>query len=124
MVVGNLVGRRCADRLLYAALAAGAVVLALFTVTAHHRLLAAVTIPLIGALGFATVPPLQKRVLGQASGAPTLVSAVNIGAFDLGNTLSTWPRLRRGTRLHDAEPDGGRGRGQLSARRAFSTVTS
>ncbi|WP_431964207.1 hypothetical protein [Nocardia sp. bgisy134] len=30
---------------------------------------------------FATVPPPQKRVLDQAAGAPTLASAVNIGAF-------------------------------------------
>ena len=67
-----------------------AVVLALFTVTAHNKILAAVTIALIGALGFATVPPLQKRVLDQAHGAPTLASAVNIGAFNLGNALSAW----------------------------------
>lgn len=45
---------------------------------------------LIGALGFATVPPLQKRVLDQAHGAPTLASAANIGAFNLGNALSAW----------------------------------
>ncbi|SNT38837.1 MFS transporter, DHA1 family, inner membrane transport protein [Asanoa hainanensis] len=45
---------------------------------------------LIGALGFATVPPLQKRVLDQAHGAPTLASAVNIGAFNLGNALAAW----------------------------------
>lgn len=45
---------------------------------------------LIGALGFATVPPLQKRVLDHAAGAPTLASAVNIGAFNLGNALAAW----------------------------------
>lgn len=45
---------------------------------------------LIGALGFATVPPLQKRVLDQAAGAPTLASAINIGAFNLGNALAAW----------------------------------
>ncbi len=94
MVVGNLVGGRYADRALMpflcATLGALTLVLALFTVTAHHRVLAAVTITLIGALGFATVPPLQKRVLDQASGAPTLASAVNIGAFNLGNALSAW----------------------------------
>jgi DHA1 family inner membrane transport protein len=65
-------------------------VLALFTLTAHNKILAALTIALIGALGFATVPPLQKRVLDQAHGAPTLASAVNIGAFNLGNALSAW----------------------------------
>ncbi|MBW8797387.1 MAG: MFS transporter [Streptomyces sp.] len=94
MVGGNLVGGRFADRalmpILYVSLGGLAIVLALFTLTAHHKALAAVTIVLIGALGFATVPPLQKRVLDQASGAPTLASAVNIGAFNLGNALSAW----------------------------------
>ncbi|ATL29044.1 MFS transporter [Streptomyces formicae] len=94
MVTGNLVGGKFADRalmpLLYISLGALAVVLALFTLTAHNKISAAVTITLIGALGFATVPPLQKRVLDQASGAPTLASAVNIGAFNLGNALSAW----------------------------------
>ncbi|WP_093800075.1 MFS transporter [Streptomyces sp. Wb2n-11] len=94
MVGGNLVGGKFADRalmpLLYVSLGALAVVLALFTVTAHHQIAAAVTIVLIGALGFATVPPLQKRVLDQAAGAPTLASAVNIGAFNLGNALAAW----------------------------------
>ncbi|MFJ5552392.1 MFS transporter [Streptomyces sp. NPDC093225] len=94
MVGGNLVGGRFADRalmpMLYAALGALALVLALFTVTAHHKVLAAVTVALVGALGFATVPPLQKRVLDQAAGAPTLASAMNIGAFNLGNALAAW----------------------------------
>jgi DHA1 family inner membrane transport protein len=94
MVGGNLVGGRFADRrlmpMLYVALGSLAVVLALFTVTAHDKTAAAVTVFLIGALGFATVPPLQKRVLDQASGAPTLASAVNIGAFNLGNALASW----------------------------------
>ncbi|MCC9309559.1 MFS transporter [Kitasatospora sp. RB6PN24] len=94
MFFGNLIGGRLADRklmpLLYGALGGLAVVLALFTLTAHNKVLAAATILLVGALGFATVPPLQKRVLDQAHGAPTLASAVNIGAFNLGNALSAW----------------------------------
>ncbi|MEU6427013.1 MFS transporter [Microbispora sp. NPDC046973] len=94
MVAGNLVGGRFADRalmpMLYVSLGALAVVLAAFTLTAHNKILAAVTVALIGALGFATVPPLQKRVLDLAHGAPTLASAVNIGAFNLGNALSSW----------------------------------
>ncbi|WP_353943590.1 MFS transporter [Streptomyces sp. HUAS MG91] len=94
MVGGNLVGGKFADRalmpMLYVSLGALALVLGLFTVTAHHKVLAAITIALIGALGFATVPPLQKRVLDHASGAPTLASAVNIGAFNAGNALSAW----------------------------------
>ncbi|MFF5476942.1 MFS transporter [Streptomyces sp. NPDC012935] len=94
MVGGNLIGGRYADRalmpMLYVSLGALAVVLALFTLTAQNKVLAAITIALIGALGFATVPPLQKRVLDQAHGAPTLASAVNIGAFNLGNALAAW----------------------------------
>ncbi|MGW8765227.1 MFS transporter [Streptomyces sp. NPDC055815] len=94
MFLGNLLGGRFADRalmpLLYATLGGLAIVLALFTVTAHHKVLAAITILLVGALGFATVPPLQKRVLDQAHGAPTLASAVNIGAFNLGNAVAAW----------------------------------
>ncbi|MFD9561911.1 MFS transporter [Streptomyces sp. NPDC059994] len=94
MVAGNLIGGRFADRalmpMLYVSLSGLAVVLALFTLTAHDKTASAVTVFLIGALGFATVPPLQKRVLDQAAGAPTLASAVNIGAFNLGNALSAW----------------------------------
>ncbi|WLQ49608.1 MFS transporter [Streptomyces poriferorum] len=94
MVGGNLLGGKFADRrlmpLLYVSLGGLAVVLSLFTLTAHNKIAAAVTIFLIGGLGFATVPPLQKRVLDQAAGAPTLASAVNIGAFNLGNALSAW----------------------------------
>ncbi|MFI8459963.1 MFS transporter [Kitasatospora sp. NPDC085464] len=94
MFLGNLLGGRFADRrlmpMLYTTLGGLAVVLALFTLTAHSKVLAAVTVLLVGALGFATVPPLQKRVLDQAHGAPTLASAVNIGAFNLGNALAAW----------------------------------
>ncbi|MBS2551701.1 MFS transporter [Catenulispora sp. NL8] len=94
MFLGNLIGGRYADRrlmpMLYTALGGLAVVLLVFTATAHNKILAAITILLIGALGFATVPPLQKRVLDQAHGAPTLASAVNIGAFNLGNAISAW----------------------------------
>jgi DHA1 family inner membrane transport protein len=94
MVGGNLIGGKFADRalmpLLYVSLGSLAVVLALFTFTAQNKIAAAVTIVLVGGLGFATVPPLQKRVLDQASGAPTLASAVNIGAFNLGNALAAW----------------------------------
>ncbi len=94
MVTGNLIGGRFADRalmpLLYVSLAGLAIVLALFTVTAHNKAAAAVTLFFIGAFGFATVPPLQKRVLDQAAAAPTLASAGNIGAFNLGNSLAAW----------------------------------
>lgn len=76
--------------MLFTALAALTAALLLFTATAHNKVLAAITLSLIGALGFATVPPLQKWVLDQASAAPTLASAANIGAFNLGNALAAW----------------------------------
>ncbi|MFV8182822.1 MFS transporter [Streptomyces sp. AF1B] len=94
MLLGNLIGGRFADRalmpMLFTALGALSLALLLFTATAHNKVLAAITLTLIGALGFATVPPLQKWVLDQASAAPTLASAANIGAFNLGNALAAW----------------------------------
>ncbi|MFE7330554.1 MFS transporter [Streptomyces sp. NPDC057565] len=94
MFLGNLIGGRFADRrlmpMLFTALAGLSAALLLFTATAHNKVLAAITLSLIGALGFATVPPLQKWVLDQAPAAPTLASAANIGAFNLGNALAAW----------------------------------
>ncbi|GAA1296133.1 MFS transporter [Saccharothrix xinjiangensis] len=94
MFAGNLLGGRYADRalmpMLFGSLGALSLVLLLFTFTAHDKVLAAITLTLIGALGFATVPPLQKWVLDQAAAAPTLASAANIGAFNLGNALAAW----------------------------------
>jgi DHA1 family inner membrane transport protein len=94
MVAGNLIGGRYADRnlmpMLVVALSGLALVLGLFTFTAHDKAAAAISITLVGAFGFATVPPLQKRILDQTPDAPTLASAVNIGAFNLGNALAAW----------------------------------
>ncbi|NGN68771.1 MFS transporter [Streptomyces sp. A7024] len=94
MVAGNLIGGRYADRalmpLLYVTLTALGATLALFTFAAHDKLLSAIAVFLIGGFGFATVPPLQKRVLDQTAGAPTLASALNIGAFNLGNAIAAW----------------------------------
>ncbi|MFJ7494512.1 MFS transporter [Streptomyces sp. NPDC097727] len=94
MFLGNLLGGKFADRrlmpMLLTTLAALTAALLLFTATAHNKVLAAIALSLIGALGFATVPPLQKWVLDQASAAPPLASAANIGAFNLGNALAAW----------------------------------
>jgi MFS transporter, DHA1 family, inner membrane transport protein len=40
-----------------------------------------------GIASFAIVPPLQMRVMDAASDAPNLASAMNIGAFNLGNAI-------------------------------------
>ncbi|MEU5027127.1 MFS transporter [Streptomyces milbemycinicus] len=94
LVGGNLIGGRYADRalmrMLYLTLGGLAVVLAAFSFTAHNKIAAAATLVLVGAFGFATVAPLQKRVMDQAPDAPTLASAANIGAFNLGNALAAW----------------------------------
>ena len=50
-------------------------------------LAAAITIFAWGVATFAIVPPLQMRVMEAASDAPNLASAVNIGAFNLGNAV-------------------------------------
>ncbi|MBB5959986.1 DHA1 family inner membrane transport protein [Saccharothrix tamanrassetensis] len=94
LCVGNVVGGRAADRSLmpslYAILAALAAVLVAFVFTAQSQLLGAITIALLGVAGFATVAPLQTRVLQQAEGAPALASAANIAAFNLGNAAGAW----------------------------------
>lgn len=94
LVVGNLVGGRLADRALmpsiYATFTVLAALLALFVLTSHSQVGSILTIPLIGAAGFATVPMLQKLVMDRAVGAPTLASSANIAAFNLGNALAAW----------------------------------
>lgn len=94
LIVGNFAGGRLADRALmpstYAILASLAMVLVAFTFTARWQAGSAITIFLLGATGFAAVPPLQTRVLQKARRAPTLASASNIAAFNLGNAVGVW----------------------------------
>ncbi len=94
LVVGNLLGGKAADRSLmpslYVILTLLAVVLAAFVFTAHGQVTSAVTIAVFGAAGFATVAPLQKRVMDKATGAPALASAANIAAFNLGNAIGAY----------------------------------
>ncbi|TDD83197.1 MFS transporter [Actinomadura rubrisoli] len=91
LTVGNVVGGRAADRALmptlYGVLGSLALVLGAFVFTAHSRAAAAATIGVFGAVGFATVPPLQMRVIKKARGAPALAAAANIAAFNLGNAM-------------------------------------
>ena len=93
-LLGNVIGGRYADRhlmpMLYVSLSGLTATLALFPLAVRTKPTAVLAVVLIGALGFAAVPPLQKRVLDQAANAPVLASALNIGAFNLGNALSAW----------------------------------
>ena len=68
-------------------LAGLALVLAAFAVLMPFAAPTAILIFLGGIASFALVPPLQVRVMTAAADAPNLASAVNIGAFNLGNAI-------------------------------------
>ncbi|MNN64247.1 MFS transport protein AraJ [compost metagenome] len=78
--------------LLYLTLGAQAIVLLIFSQTAHSQIMSVACILLMAGFGFATVSPIQKLVMdkARAAGAPTLASAVNIGLFNLGNAIGAW----------------------------------
>ena len=95
LFIGNFVGGKTADKALDATLivvlAALALVLLGFALTAQSQIATIIALFLMGGFGFATVPALQMRVMRSAgSGAATLVSGANIGAFNLGNALGAW----------------------------------
>ncbi|WP_273454474.1 MFS transporter [Nevskia ramosa] len=91
LTAGNWLGGRYADRsvdgTLIVTLASMVALLVLFSVGMHWPLPAAVLIFLWGIASFAVVPPLQMRVMAAAGDAPNLASAMNIGAFNLGNAV-------------------------------------
>lgn len=94
LTVGNVVGGKLADRALMpslmAILVALAAVMAVFAKTSHLPLPAAATVFVWGIMAFATVPPLQMRVVEKARHAPNLASTLNIGAFNVGNAGGAW----------------------------------
>lgn len=95
MAVGNLLGGRLADRGTMPAalgtLAALAAVLGAMQFAIGTPWLAVVFVALLGLAAFATVAPMQMRVLEQASGAgQNLASSLNIAAFNLGNAIGAW----------------------------------
>lgn len=95
LIIGNLIGGRLADRYLVPTVIGSmlvlALVLGLMTFAIHDGIAATIFVGLLGAAGFATVPPLQIWVLEKASGAgQSLASSLNIAAFNLGNALGAW----------------------------------
>ncbi|SAL68891.1 major facilitator transporter [Caballeronia peredens] len=90
LTIGNTIGGRLADRALMGILFALAVVMAIFAKTSHSQIGAIVTIFVWGIAAFATVPPLQTRVVEKAKDAPNLASTLNIGAFNVGNAGGAW----------------------------------
>jgi MFS transporter, DHA1 family, inner membrane transport protein len=91
LTAGNWLGGRFADRsvdrTLMVTLASLTAILVAFAFTMDRAVSSAVLIFLWGVASFALVPPLQVRVMRAAGDAPNLASAVNIGAFNLGNAL-------------------------------------
>ncbi|MDR6125899.1 DHA1 family inner membrane transport protein [Sphingomonas sp. SORGH_AS802] len=89
--IGNGLGGRLADRsvdrALMTMLAIMALTLLAFTMLMQWPVTAAIAILIWGIASFAIVPPLQMRVMDAASDAPNLASAMNIGAFNLGNAI-------------------------------------
>ncbi|MCP4025974.1 MAG: MFS transporter [Sphingomonas sp.] len=89
--IGNGLGGRLADRSVERTLMTMLTIMALtllaFTVLMQWPVTAAVAILVWGIASFAIVPPLQMRVMDAASDAPNLASAMNIGAFNLGNAI-------------------------------------
>jgi len=95
LAIGNLLGGRLADRApmraLLATLAALALVLGSMYWLIDAAWSAVLFVGLLGIAAFATVAPMQLRVLEQASGAgQNLASSLNIAAFNLGNALGAW----------------------------------
>lgn len=95
LILGNLVGGRLADRnldrsILITLLALSLSLILMFFLLEHKTSTVAL-VGLVGAAGFATVAPLQMRVLEKAEGAgQALASSFNIAAFNLGNAVGAW----------------------------------
>jgi DHA1 family inner membrane transport protein len=94
LTVGNIIGGRLADWRLGAAMTsmflALAIILMVFTFTARNVMPAEITLFVWAVCGFAVVPALQINVVNFASGAPNLISTLNIAAFNGGNALGAW----------------------------------
>jgi DHA1 family inner membrane transport protein len=95
MAVGNLAGGKLADRgairAVLVTLAALAALLATMQVAVGTPLGAVVFFGAMGVVSFATVAPLQMRVLEKADAAgQNLASSLNIAAFNLGNALGAF----------------------------------
>jgi DHA1 family inner membrane transport protein len=92
--IGNMLGGRLADWKLMPSLMGILVVLAALLVafawTMHSTVASIVTVFLWGIAAFATIAPLQSRVVHVAGDAPNLASTLNIAAFNLGNAGGAW----------------------------------
>lgn len=94
LTLGNIVGGKLSDWKLMFTLVGMLIlhilVLFLFSLTSHIKIVTVITIFVWGFAAFGTVPGYQMRVLEKAKSAPNLASALNIGAFNLGGAFGAW----------------------------------
>ncbi|VWX61853.1 Inner membrane transport protein YdhP [Burkholderiales bacterium 8X] len=95
MALGNILGGKLADRgtmrAVLATLGALAIVLGALQFVIATPIAAIAFFGILGVASFATVAPLQLRVLEKAPAAgQNLASSLNIAAFNLGNAVGAW----------------------------------
>ncbi|KAF1048343.1 MFS transporter [Xylophilus sp.] len=95
LAAGNLLGGRLADRGVVRALLLSVGTLMLVLAAGRWAFgtpaVAMAYVVLLGTVAFATVAPMQMRVLQQAGpDGANLASSLNIAAFNLGNALGAW----------------------------------
>lgn len=90
-LAGVLIGGRLGDAhpwsTLFGALAAAGVLLAVVALFATVPVVVVGAVLLLGVVAFVAAAPLNGRVFALAGSAPTLTSATNTAAFNVGNTL-------------------------------------
>jgi DHA1 family inner membrane transport protein len=94
LTIGNVIGGRLADWRLSTSLIGLAVLIALlqaaFYWTSAWLIPAELTLLLWGAASFAACAALQLNAMRAGAAAPSLISTLNIGAFNAGNALGAW----------------------------------
>jgi len=92
--IGITLGGRTADARPFHTLFTGVtglvILSAVLAMTATEPFVAIAVIVLLGGFGFATNPALNARVFHLAGGAPTLATATNFSAFNVGITVGPW----------------------------------
>ncbi|MGW0434275.1 Cmx/CmrA family chloramphenicol efflux MFS transporter [Micromonospora sp. NPDC003197] len=93
-LIGITIGGRTADahsfRTLYVGVAGVVVISAALGLFAEMPMLAVPLVFLLGGFGFAINPALNTRVFTLANDAPTLATATNFSAFNVGITVGPW----------------------------------
>ena len=94
MVAGNIFGGWLTDRGVMRAILIimllNIAALALFALSAHHWMAAALNLFMIGFAGLALGPALQTRLMDVAADAQGLAAALNHSAFNIANALGAW----------------------------------